>query len=191
MSSKDKSHLDQPIEGHVYDGIQELNNPLPKWWLATFYATIIFAIIYFGYFEVLGGPSHDERLAAAMAKITAQQTEAMATVDESAPDVESLLADPEALAAGKAQFDKICLACHGAHGEGLIGPNLTDKYWIHGKGDAEHILTSFRVGYPEKGMPPWGAVIPAEDHLKLAAYVLSLQGTDPPNAKAPQGELVE
>jgi cytochrome c oxidase cbb3-type subunit III len=186
-----KQERDQLIEGHEYDGIQELNNPLPKWWLATFYGTIIFSFIYWGYFELLGGPTQDMRLAAAMEQIRAKQAAAVVSYDDSAIDLDSLLADPAALAAGKEQFDAVCVACHGPAGEGLIGPNLTDKYWIHGKGDLEHILNSFRVGYPDKGMPPWGNVIPADKQAALAAYVISLQGTNPPNAKEPQGELVE
>lgn len=182
---------DQPIEGHEYDGIRELNNPLPRWWLATFYGTIVFSLIYWGYFELFGGPSHDERLAAAMANIEARRQEARVLYDDASIDLQALLADPGALAAGKQQYDAVCATCHGQRGEGLIGPNLTDAYWIHGDGGLEHILNSFRVGYPEKGMPPWGHVIPPELHAKLAAYVISLQGTSPPNPKEPQGELIE
>jgi cytochrome c oxidase cbb3-type subunit 3 len=186
-----KNDRDQLIEGHDYDGIQELNNPLPRWWLATFYGTIVFAFLYWGYFELFGGPSHDERLAAAMETIQAKQAAAVVTYDDSSVDLEALLADPASLALGKEQYDAVCVACHGTAGEGLIGPNLTDRYWIHGDGDLGHILDSFRIGYPDKGMPPWGNVIPADKHALLAAYVISLQGTDPPNPKAPQGELVE
>ena len=186
-----KNERDQLIEGHDYDGIQELNNPLPKWWLATFYGTIIFAFIYWGYFEHFGGPSHDARLAAAMELIKAKQAAAVVAYDNLSIDLDALLADGGALAAGKEQFDAVCVACHGPAGEGLIGPNLTDKYWIHGDGGLEHILNSFRVGYLDKGMPPWGNVIPGDKHASLAAYVISLQGTNPPNAKEPQGELVE
>jgi len=188
MSTKDR---DQIIEGHDYDGIQELNNPLPKWWLATFYGTIVFALIYWGYFELFGGSSQDERLAAAMQNIEARKAAAVVEYDDSNIDLDALLADAGSLATGKDQYDAVCTACHGPLGEGLIGPNLTDKYWIHGVGDVQHILDSFRVGYPEKGMPPWGHVIPREKHALLAAYVISLRGTSPPNPKEPQGELVE
>lgn len=186
-----KDERDQLIEGHDYDGIQELNNPLPRWWLATFYATIVFSLVYWGYFELFGGPSHDERLAAAMEKIRAKQQAAVVTYDDSEIDLDALLADSEAMATGKDQYSAVCATCHGQAGEGLIGPNLTDRYWIHGDGGLEHILESIRVGYPDKGMPPWGNVIPADKHADVAAYVISLQGTDPPNAKEPQGELVE
>ena len=188
MSDQDR---DQIIAGHEYDGIQELNNPLPKWWLATFYGTIVFGLIYWGYFELFGGPSQDDRLAAAMANIEARQQEAIVQYDDANIDLEALLADAGALATGKEQYDAVCATCHGPLGEGLIGPNLTDRYWIHGDGGVEHILNSFRVGYPEKGMPPWGNVIPRENHGKLSAYVISLQGSDPPNPKEPQGDFIE
>ena len=188
MSKKDR---DQIIEGHDYDGIQELNNPLPRWWLATFYGTIVFALVYWSYFELFGGPTHDERLSAAMARIEERRAAAVVTYDDSNIDLEALLADAEALASGREQYEAVCAACHGQKGEGLIGPNLTDRYWIHGDGGLAHILASFREGYPEKGMPPWGQVIPREKHAALAAFVISLQGTNPPNAKEPQGELVE
>jgi cytochrome c oxidase cbb3-type subunit 3 len=188
MSTKDR---DQIIEGHDYDGIQELNNPLPKWWLATFFGTIVFSLLYWGYFELFGGPTHDERLAAAMANIEERRAAAVVAYDDSSIDLDALLADAGALAAGKEQYDAVCVACHGQLGEGLIGPNLTDNYWIHGDGGLDHILASFREGYTDKGMPPWGNVISLDKHAALAAYVISLQETDPPNAKEPQGDLVE
>jgi len=191
-----KRKYDKPIAGHEYDGIQELNNPLPKWWLATFYGTIVFAVIYFGYYQLGNGPSHDERLANAMARIEGRYEEAKQEAVETAPpveeiDVAAVQADEAAMAVGKGHFDTKCMPCHGVNGEGTIGPNLTDEYWLHSKGGIEGILASFRVGFPEKGMPPWDTLIPAEEHVPLAAYVMTLQGTNPPNPKDPQGELVE
>ena len=187
-----KQEFDVEIEGHEYDGIKEFNNPLPKWWLATFYGTIIFSIFYWGYYEVLGGPSHDEKLAARLEKV--QQAQDVAAAEFAAQeniDLDALLGDEAALAVGKEHFDKTCVTCHGENGEGSVGPNLTDSYWIHSQGDIAGILYSIRTGFPEKGMPPWGPVIPREDHAKLAAYVITLQGTEPPNPKAPEGQLVE
>jgi len=189
--SKQKNY-DVPIEGHEYDGIRELNNPLPKWWLATFYGTIVFAVIYWGYFEIFGGPSHDQRLASAMAKIEKAQVEAqaqMTSMDDI--DVDAIRSDEAAMARGKEQYMKTCVPCHGANGEGSVGPNLTDHYWIHSRGDVAGILNSIRSGFPDKGMPPWGQIIPAEDQPPLAVYVESLQGTNPPNPKDPQGQLIE
>jgi cytochrome c oxidase cbb3-type subunit 3 len=184
--------VDTPIEGHEYDGIKEYDNPLPKWWLATFYGAIVFAVAYWGYFEVLGGPSHDERLASAMAGIESRQQEAAASfaADEGI-DISVVLADETALAVGKEQYVKTCVPCHGELGQGSVGPNLTDDYWIHSRGDVQGVLASIRSGFPEKGMPPWGQIIPREEHVPLAAYVLTLRGTDPPNPKAPEGVLVE
>jgi len=190
MSNKD---YDQPIAGHDYDGIQELDNPLPKWWLVTFWGTIIYSVIYVGYFMLGPGLSHDERLAKRWAGITgdvAVQQETLAAA-EADIDVAAIQADPAAMAIGKKQFLEKCFPCHGTNGEGTIGPNLTDQYWIHSKGNLDGILVSIRQGFPEKGMPPWGTLIPAEEHVPLAAYVLTLQGTNPPNPKEPQGELVE
>jgi cytochrome c oxidase cbb3-type subunit 3 len=189
-----KRKYDRPIAGHEYDGIKELNNPLPKWWLATFFGTIIFAVAYFGYFQLGNAPSQDERLAASLAKIQGHKEAAAETAAHETTetvDVEALEHDPKVLAVGKAQFDTKCMPCHGANGEGTIGPNLTDDYWIHSKGDLDGILKSFRNGFPDKGMPPWGELIPPDEQIPLAVYVMSLRGTNPPNAKEPQGELVK
>lgn len=191
-----KRKLDKPIAGHEYDGIQELNNPLPKWWLATFFGTIVFALLYFGYYVLGNGPSQDETLAARMAKIEGRavaHAEAAPSVPESTGeiDVDKIMHDKTAMAAGKNEFDTNCAPCHGEQGEGSIGPNLTDKYWLHSKGDIAGILKSFREGFPDKGMPAWDTLIPPEDQVPLAVYVKSLQGTNPPNPKEPQGELVD
>lgn len=181
------------IEGHDYDGIQELDHPLPRWWLNLFYGTIVFSVFYVGYYQFLGGPSHIEQLDRAMLKITKNQKQAeiKSGAEVSAVDIESLLKDKSVLAIGEQAYLQTCAACHSAKGEGLIGPNLTDKYWIHSKGDFQGIMNAILKGFPEKGMPPWEAVIAKEKHAPLAAYVISLQGTNPANPKAPQGDLVE
>jgi cytochrome c oxidase cbb3-type subunit 3 len=182
------------IEGHEYDGIQELDHPLPKWWLNLFYATIVFAVGYYAYYEFLGGPSHEEQYKNSLQKILAKKEnqlpgeEIKVVTDE---DLQALLKDPEALAVGKAAYESKCAACHVNDGGGLIGPNLTDKYWIHSSGDYDGILQAILTGFPDKGMPPWGELIPKEQHPSLVAYVISLQGTEPANPKEPQGELVE
>lgn len=181
------------IEGHSYDGIQELDNPLPKWWLATFYITIVFGVGYYAYYEIMGGPSHDEQLNAQMAKIEQLQEQHQAKQQKAAGEIDlaTFLQQSEVMDKGKEHFVAKCAACHGQNGEGLIGPNLTDKYWIHSKGKAKGLLAAIRQGFPEKGMPPWDALIPKEDHVALAAYVYSLQGTNPEGGKEPQGELIE
>jgi cytochrome c oxidase cbb3-type subunit 3 len=187
-----ENNYDVPIEGHDYDGIEELNNPLPKWWLATFYGTIVFAMIYYGYFQLGPGASSEETLARRMEKVTEAQaaaTAALSAGDEDY-DVSAMLADEAVLAVGKARYMETCLACHGENGEGSVGPNLTDDYWIYSRGGMPGILASIRSGFPDKGMPPWGPIIPAEEHAPVAVYVISLRGTDPPNAKAPDGQFI-
>ena len=187
MSNEDDKLLD-----HEYDGIQELNNPLPGWWLATFYGTIIFAVAYYIYYTFMGGPDSDARLAEKLAAIDAVKQEAVAAApaDEDI-DVKALIKKKKKMEVGKKHFVAVCAACHGQNAEGIIGPNLTDKYWIHSKGDAQGIINAIRLGFPEKGMPPWDAVVPRADQPALAAYVISLQGSNPANAKEPQGDLVE
>ena len=180
------------IEGHEYDGIKELDHPLPKWWVYLFYATIVYAVCYFSYYEFLGGPSHAEQYQAAMDKIKEKIEISAATpapIDDVTP--ETLIENLTALKIGSETFTQSCAACHGNKGEGLIGPNLTDKYWMHSKGDGEGILVAIREGFPDKGMPAWKNIIASDKHAPLAAYVLTLQGTDPPNPKSPQGELIE
>lgn len=181
------------IEGHNYDGIQELDHPLPKWWVYLFYLTIIFSVGYYAYYEFLGGPSSQQELEAQLAHYESQKPppaeQAPAAEDE--VDVEALLSDIEAMEVGKKNYMQYCVACHAQQGEGGIGPNLTDKYWIHSKGKVPGILKAIRLGFPNKGMPPWGNVVAADDQLALAAYVVSLQGTNPSNGKKPEGEPVD
>lgn len=189
-SNKDLDH--NLIEGHNYDGIQELDNPLPMWWTYLFIATVIWGTGYWAYYEFLGGPTHQEQYQAAMAKIE-RRAEAAPVIAPSAKviDIEMLLKDPAALKLGAESFVQYCAACHGQKGEGVIGPNLADKYWIHSKGDYPGIAQAIVEGFPEKGMPPWGDVVPVNRQPQLAAYVISLQGTNPANPKDPQGDLIE
>ena len=180
------------ILDHEYDGIQELDNPLPGWWLATFYGTIVFAALYLGYYLVGGGPSHKDELNAARKEV--EQMRAASPEAKSAPSEEVLMAilqKPERLQAGAKVFVEKCVACHGAKGEGSIGPNLTDNYWIHGDGKASSIAQIVNTGVADKGMPPWGPLLKDEELQNVTAYVYSLRGTNPPNAKAPQGTEIK
>ncbi|MEO0335284.1 MAG: c-type cytochrome, partial [Pseudomonadota bacterium] len=164
--------------------------------LATFYITIVFGIGYYGYYEIFDGPSHNQQLEQTMAAIKAKQKKAAvaenkASGDESKIDLAGFVGDAEVMKTGEGHYKSKCAACHGQLGEGLIGPNLTDNYWIHSKGQAEGLLSAIRKGFPTKGMPPWDAIIPKKDHVALAAYVFSLKGTNPQGGKGPQGELIE
>lgn len=174
---------------HNYDGIEELNNPMPSWWQTTFYATILFGVAYFAYFTFFGGPTQNEELNADLAKIASLAPAPLAT-GELESKILAHLKDAPTIAAGQVAFAAKCVACHGDHGQGVIGPNLADKFWIHGNGTPAAILKVVADGVAEKGMPPWGAVLPPEEMTAIVVYVASLQGTNPANPKEPQGEAV-
>lgn len=184
--SQDRQPLDQ-VRPHVHDGIAEYDNPLPRWWLYGFYATIVFAIAYLSYFHIGEGRSLNDELERDLALTKElEQKSAAATGD----DLGAKLKDPAVIAAGKDAFATNCSPCHGAAGEGKIGPNLTDKYWLHG-GRPEDIVRTIADGALEKGMPAWKPVLGPTKMVELAAYIMTLQGTNPPGAKEPQGEPYE
>lgn len=177
---------------HDYDGIKELDNSLPPWWLYGFYATIVFAVFYLFYYH-MGGPglssteAYAEEVRIANEQIAIMNKGTETTVDES--NIQ-LLTDNKSLADAKSIFTNVCVACHGADGQGGAGPNLTDNYWIHG-GDINSIYKLIKTGVADKGMPQWGATYKAPDLQKLTSYVMSLRGTNPANPKPPQGILYE
>lgn len=180
------------IMNHNYDGIQELDNVLPPWWVYLFYATIAFSFIYLVRFHILG---HDDQ----KAEFDKEMAEAKVQVEEykkTAPDLMdkdkvTLLTDAESINAGKAIFQTNCIACHKADGGGAIGPNLTDKNWILGGGIKNVFNTIMEGGRAGKGMISWKDQIKPSDIQKVASYVLSLQGTNPAGAKAPEGDVWE
>lgn len=177
---------DDKLLDHSYDGIQEYDNPMPRWWVWVFWATIIFVPLYY----VLPSPfgEGEGKIAQYEADMAAHaSTQATATgptvTDE---QLLQLVADRGALADGKTVFDANCAACHRADGGGLIGPNLTDDAWIHG-GAPTAVHQTIAVGVLAKGMPPWERILKPEQLNHVTAYVLSLKGTNPPNPKAPEG----
>lgn len=178
---------DSVMLDHNYDGIRELDNSLPPWWVAMFYITIILGVVFLGYYHVLGGPSQAEEYNAEM-KVAEQAKAAFAATQANTIDEDDLEASVDAkdLSIGKTIYTTNCVACHGAGGEGGVGPNLTDKFWIHG-GDITNVYKTIKNGVAEKGMIAWSAQLKPADMLKVSSYVLSLQGTNPPNGKAPQG----
>lgn len=180
---------DQEIKNHEYDGIKEYDNPLPNWWLMTFFATIIFAFIYFLHYEFGGGETQEQELKAALSKIEELKNQTT-TVTETPADLEAQLKDPKIAEIGARIYTVNCQSCHGGELQGMIGPNLTDKYWLHGKGLGADIVDVVKKGVLDKGMPAWGSVLSAQDIVAVSAFVLSKHGTQPTNAKAPQGELV-
>ncbi|HWU45080.1 MAG TPA: cbb3-type cytochrome c oxidase N-terminal domain-containing protein [Bdellovibrio sp.] len=186
--SKEKDSFDYKPKYHEYDGIIEHDNPLPTWWLWTFFITIIFAFIYYIHYELGGGPTLKQELTVAM-----DQLEKSKAAGESAAPLETEDSLKEAfgkdgvVAAGAAVFKSKCVACHGEQLQGLIGPNLTDNFWIHGKGTRIDIVKVIREGVPDKGMPPWGPVLKKDEVYAVTAFILSKKGSNPPGAKAPQG----
>ena len=173
---------------HDYDGIQELDNSLPQWWLMTFYGAVVFSFFYVGYFHFWGGPSLSEELEVAMQPIYAQQ-KAVAAEREKAGEAEimALLNDAEAMKMGAEVYTSKCAVCHLADGGGLIGPNLTDEFFIHDP-SIKASMKLIAEGVLDKGMPPWGPVLSNDELKSVAVYITKFVGTTPANPKAPQGE---
>lgn len=172
---------------HAYDGIKELNNPIPAWFNVLFYGTIIFGAFYLYYYHIGGqGERQDDEYKTEMAKAEIAKQKFLAK-SASAVDENTVKVDPAQIAVGKGVFDANCIACHGQHAEGLVGPNLTDEYWLHG-GSIKDIFKVIKYGVPEKGMVSWEKNMSSGNISAVANYILSLQGSKPANAKAPQGE---
>jgi cytochrome c oxidase cbb3-type subunit 3 len=177
---------------HDYDGIQEYDNPIPGWMKALFFVTIACAVVYVVFYGFNLGPSIQSEYLAESRTLEAEWAAYYAEHPITPPSAEQLAAaaqNPQLVAAGKQQFLTSCAACHGGQGEGLIGPNLTDDYWLHG-GKLTDIYATVASGVAGKGMPPWGRAL-APDRLKgVVAFISTLQGTNPPGGKPPQGEQV-
>lgn len=175
---------------HEYDGIRELDNVLPPWWLWLFYGTVAFGVVYIINVHVINVVPHqadeyDQEMAQAKADVNAFNARQMGQVDE---NTVTLITDAGTLSAGKGNFKQYCATCHGQGGEGIAGPNLTDPYWLHG-GDVKSVFTTIKYGVAGKAMKSWKDDFKPLEMQALASYVLSLQGTNPPNPKAPEGEL--
>ena len=166
--------------GHDYDGIREYDNRLPNWWLATLFISIVFGYGYFFYYHVFDGGSLAATYAAEAAEAASHQA---GPVD----DVTILALAGSTLMQEKAAplFQAQCVACHGPNGEGKIGPNLTDKFWIHG-GKPTEIYNTISKGVVSKGMLAWGPILGDEKVRMMAAYITTLKGKNLPG-KAPEG----
>ncbi len=190
--------LDQkPIEeeseivlDHNYDGIRELDNNLPPWWLWGFYISIFFAAIYLVRYHMFDGPGQidelETELAEAKVAIEAYKKTAKDLVDI---NTVTLLTDAGDLNAGKDIFNTNCIACHMADGGGGIGPNLTDEHWVLGGGIKNVFKTVSEGGRSGKGMIAWKAQLKPSQIAQVSSFVLSLQGTIPANPKAPEGDV--
>lgn len=190
MSTENKNTnlQDEKLMDHEYDGIHELDNPPPRWIMAIFYITIAFAIIYAAYYFWLGvGDNQDTEYAR-----KSQKHEQKYQMVNLSSDELILLTDAGAIEKGKATYIEMnCFACHGMNGEGnAIGPNLTDDFWIHGCG-FKSVFNIIKNGEPAKGMTAFKGQLSDERIQKVASFIVTLNGTNPANAKAPQGEKCE
>ena len=178
---------------HDYDGIRELDNHLPPWWKYLFYFTIVWGIVYLLAYHVFDAlPLSTEEYNQEMARAEEIKQANLASMDLPEIDESSVTPteDPAELADGESIYQMQCAACHTADGGGSIGPNLTDKYWIHG-GSMVDVYRTIKEGVPDKGMISWEPVLNPVQMRNVASYILTLQGTTPANPKAPQGDLYE
>jgi cytochrome c oxidase cbb3-type subunit 3 len=176
---------------HEFDGIAELDNPTPAWFMWLFYASIVFGVAYLLNYHVFKfSPLQDQEYAIEMeqAKVAKEAYLAKAgnLIDETSVQFNQ---DAAVIDAGKALYATNCVACHGAQGEGTVGPNLVDEYWLHG-GTVNDIFKTIKYGIPAKGMISWEKTLTPKQIADVSNYILSLKGSNPPNAKAPQGEKI-
>ena len=176
---------------HEYDGIKELDNNLPPWWVGMFYVTIIFAVLYIPYYHFGGGllqeQEYEKEVVDAQEAVEKYMAMKGSMVDETNAE---LLTSSSALLSGQKIFIASCAACHGQNAEGMVGPNLTDKYWLHG-GGIKDVFATVKYGVPDKGMISWADQLSPVQIHEVSSYILSLQGSEPANAKEPQGELYD
>ncbi len=175
---------------HEADGIQELDNKLPRWWLLLFYISIVFAFLYLMFYHVMGigklqHAKYEREVARAEARLAARQALAGNSFDYSLASL-----DASVLAQGSELYAIHCATCHHSTGRGLIGPNLTDAYWIHGPtfDNTMHVIAE---GVLEKGMQSWKNMLSENQRHAVASYIYSLRGSNPDTPRAPEGNLVE
>ncbi|MEP2240034.1 MAG: cbb3-type cytochrome c oxidase N-terminal domain-containing protein [Maribacter sp.] len=190
LGSKPIESEGEIILDHNYDGIRELDNNLPPWWVYLFYASIVFGVVYLLRFHVFNDYNqkleYEQEVAAAQLEIEAYKKPAKGLVDANTVE---LLTDASDISAGKGIFESNCVACHMADGGGGIGPNLTDQNWILGGGIKNVFHTISEGGRDGKGMIAWKQNLKPAEIAQVASYVLSFQGTTPANPKAPEGDV--
>ncbi|MFC0605072.1 cbb3-type cytochrome c oxidase N-terminal domain-containing protein [Winogradskyella pulchriflava] len=178
------------ILDHNYDGIKELDNDLPPWWLYGFYASIIFAVIYLFKYEVFNGDNQVDELATEYAEAEIELQEYLKTAKDLVDfNTVEVLTDASDLNSGKKIFEANCVACHQADGGGGIGPNLTDTNWILGGGIKNVFKTISEGGRDGKGMIAWKQSLKPSEIAQVASYVLQFQGTTPANGKPAEGDI--
>jgi len=174
---------------HDFDGIKELDSKIPPWFSWLFIITIIFAAYYMIDYHVIGSGQVQYEEYAQEVKIASLEREDLiksgAFVNE---ETVTLLSVASALDAGKAIYDLNCIACHASDGGGIVGPNLTDDYWIHG-GGIKNVFKVIKYGVVEKGMIAWQTQLNPNQMQEVASYILSLHGKTPAAPKQPEGEI--
>jgi cytochrome c oxidase cbb3-type subunit 3 len=184
---------DAPLLEHAYDGIREYDNPLPGWWRAMFWGSIVFAAGYFIWFHVADrGESPDARYREELAVYQSKRAEREAA--DAANVSEDVLArnshDDKLVEHGAEIFATRCASCHTADGRGLIGPNLTDLFQIHGSTRMD-MFTTIKNGVSGTAMPAWGEQMAPADVVAVATFATTLRGKNVAGGKAPQGAAVE
>lgn len=182
---KDEQHL---LLDHSYDGIHELDNPLPSWWQFMFYGAIIFGVFYFAFYQLLGGPTLRDEFKKEYAVVEAKQEELKKKEGAFDPKVYEEIVKNDGAKKGEVVFNTNCIPCHKEKGIGDIGPNLTDEYWLWAKGTPDTIFPVVFNGVPQNGMPTWGGNLKNEEIYQAVAYVMTLHHTHQPGGKAPQGQ---
>jgi cytochrome c oxidase cbb3-type subunit III len=183
---------DPLLMDHEADGIRELDNKLPRWWVWLFYLTIIFAVIYFSYYHVFARgdfATKGQMVAEYQAEMKIGEALKAAAMTKFESTMASLQPsqDPEVLARGKKTFLMLCAPCHRPDGGGLVGPNLTDSYWIHGSNFVDNVTTIWN-GVPAKGMITWKNMLKPNEVVEVASYIYTLRGTHPPKPKPPENQ---
>lgn len=189
LSLKPLSQEKELLIMHDYDEIQELDNPIPAWFNWLFYGSVVFAVVYMLNYHVFKlGKLQDEEYVIEMKQADVAK-EAYLAKSGNAIDENNVKIDKSAavLDAGKAVYTQNCVACHGQNGEGIVGPNLTDDYWLHG-GKIANVFKTIKYGVPEKGMISWEKQLSPKQISDVSNYIESLKGTNPANPKAPQGD---
>ena len=181
----ENANKEVPVLHHDADGIQELDNLLPRWWVWLFWGCNIFAVAYMLYFHVL--EVGDLQAAAYVKEARAGEELKSAALAQFESNLSSLqpATEDSVLAQGSQVYTMYCAPCHRADGGGLVGPNLTDDYWIHGASYGDNLRTIIN-GVPEKGMLAWRGVLKPNEVQAVASYIYSLRGTKPLNAKLPE-----
>lgn len=184
----DEQHL---LLDHSYDGIQELNHPLPNWWNIIFYTSVAFACGYFVYYQLMAGPTLRDEFKVAHSRILEAQAEFKRMNSMFNQDHYKGIVADDGVKKGQVVFENNCMPCHNEKAKGDIGPNLTDKYWLIAKGTPETVYPVVFNGSEANGMPAWAELLTKDEIYQAVAYVMSLKNTNQPGGKEPQGEKIE